>query len=71
MTELGFSPSSWKVWKPKFIEKASSKIIPIWDENQENVVSTAMIEYNKKKKWWEFNEYDDKQIESKINKVFS
>ncbi|MBC8515618.1 MAG: hypothetical protein H8D31_00025 [Nitrosopumilus sp.] len=70
MSELGFSPSSWKVWKPKFIEKASCKVIPILDENQENIVSTAMVEYNKKKKWWEFNECSE-QIESKIGKVFS
>jgi hypothetical protein len=71
MTELGFSPTSWKVWKPKFIEKSNSKIIPLYDENRENVVSNAMIEYNRKKKWWEFNELDDQEIDRKISQVFS
>ena len=71
MTELGFSPTSWKVWKPKFIEKSNSKIIPLWDENNEDVVSNAMIEYNRKKKWWEFHELNEQDIDGKISQVYS
>ncbi len=71
MSELGFSPASWKVWKPKFIEQARIKYISLWDEKRENIVSYCMIEYNKKKKWWELKEYDEDQIGSKLNESFS
>ena len=58
MSELGFSPSSWKVWKPKLIEKGK---VALLSKNKENF----MAEYYKKKKIWSIRRFSLEEIEEK------
>ena len=50
MQLLGFTPPSWKVWKPKLIEIFSIKTFPKSYDDKE--AGKIMIEYNKKEKLW-------------------
>lgn len=49
MEKLNFSPPSWKVWKPMFIEK--SKQVGVY-KNESNKKIGYMILYIKKEKIW-------------------
>ena len=50
MIKLKFSPPSWKVWKPKFIEKAVCTKLKL--TKQDRTVEEIKINYNKKSKLW-------------------
>ena len=50
MIKLKFSPPSWKVWKPKFIEKAGCTKLKF--TKQDRMVEEVKISYNKKRKLW-------------------
>jgi len=53
MEKLGFSPPSWKIWKPKLVEKADTTIFKnIDDETFKKII--YKIEYSKKRKNWFF-----------------
>ena len=60
MMELEFTPPSWKVWKPKFVEICQTNFFN-WKEvskqSKDKVIKKiAQVEYNKKKKIWVWNE---------------
>ena len=66
MSNLDFTPTSWKVWKPKFIEK--SKIMEI-SLNQKEY--DCLIEYNRKKKIWKIKKYDFEELYEKTKEPYS
>ncbi len=70
MSELEFNPSSWKVWKPKFVEQASVAFIYKHDD-QYNITSSSFVEYQKKKKLWSIKKCDDNQIRGRMEKIYS
>jgi len=49
MKELGFSPTGWKTWKSKFIENCLYST-----KTKKGQDSVEYIEYNKKRKHWEW-----------------
>ncbi len=51
MEELNFTPPSWKMWKPKLIEKLSLYNYTRTDKNTGMVIEYR-ITYNKKEKMW-------------------
>ncbi len=60
MMQLEFTPPSWKVWKPKFVEICQTAIFD-WEEvskqSKDKVIKKiATVEYNKKRKMWVWNE---------------
>jgi len=56
MMELEFTPPSWKVWKPKFVEICQTTFFnwkEVSKESEDNVIKKiAQVEYNKKRKLW-------------------
>jgi len=55
MERLDFSPSSWKVWKSKLIEKAMYHTADVFS-NEENREIQIKIKYIKKDKKWEWED---------------
>jgi len=53
MERLRFSPPSWKVWKPKFVEKANTTVFKQVDDKTFKKI-IYKIEYSKKRKNWFF-----------------
>jgi len=56
MMELEFTPPSWKVWKPKFVDICQTNFFN-WEEystkSKDKVIKKlGRVEYNKKKKIW-------------------
>jgi len=51
MTALGFSPPSWKTWKPQLITMAQ-KPIEIKRNDEDEITDVFYIRYNKKEKSW-------------------
>ncbi len=66
MEELGFSPTSWKVWKPKFIEKAI--ITKFTDKMDDDRDEYHIINYDKKKKIWSYPKYSEEELEEYVAK---
>jgi len=69
MSSLDFSPMSWKVWKPKFVEK--SRIMEVSRKNNDGkIIDEGLIEYNKKKKLWRFKKFSFDEILEKTQKPY-
>lgn len=56
MIALKFSPPSWKVWKPKLVEKLNNYTIPKTDREKDDETKVKFT-YNKKQKLWEAIEF--------------
>lgn len=69
MSSLDFSPTSWKVWKPKFIEKSRIMEIPLTRNGETK--REGLIEYDKKKKLWTIKMYDFEKIYDKTRESYS
>jgi hypothetical protein len=70
MTSLDFSPSSWKVWKPKFVEK--SRIMEVSVKNNDGeAINEGLIEYDKKKKLWKFKKYSFDELWQKTHQPYN
>ena len=69
MSELGYSPPNWKVWKSKFIEKAM--ITEFLDDQEKRKNVYHVIEYNKKKKVWSYLEFIQEESDSITQELFS
>jgi hypothetical protein len=54
MTELGFSPPSWKTWKSQFITM-SQKAIEATHNESGVITDVFYIKYDKKQKTWEID----------------
>jgi hypothetical protein len=54
MEKLNFTPSNWKVWKSKLIEKFSLCTYTTISEGTDNEIEYKII-YNKKEKMWKIN----------------
>ena len=56
MEELGFTPPSWKVWKPKFIQKSQIKEYYTGDITKKDEPDSDYkqweIKYYKRRKFW-------------------
>lgn len=69
MSELGFTPPSWKTWKPKLIEKASctnyDRVVERWNEatsTNEKIREIFIIVYDKKRKGWLLEKGDELHV---------
>ncbi len=65
MEKLGFTPPSWKNWKPKLIEKANTTQMNYYDHKNNNQI-LYRISYNKKGRRWGIV-FDKYKIESILN----
>ena len=59
MEYLELSPPSWKVWKPKLIEKSR---IYLYIDYEDNIPTHFHISYDKRNKTWTAKIYDYKDI---------
>ncbi len=70
MSALEYNPSSWKVWKPKFVEQANVENLYKYDD-EGNIISSSFVEYHKKKKLWNIKKCDDNKIHVRLKAVYS
>jgi len=58
MENLGFTPTMWKVWKPKFIEKFQNYFF--WKNNEKTGTQKKFgVQYEKKSKMWSWFPHPD------------
>ena len=60
MENMKYSPTSWKVWKPKFIEKSRHSY---FTKMRDDVTSYHMVEYAKKRKIWLIKNYSEEEFQ--------
>ncbi len=51
MEELGFTPPSWKVWKPQFVLKANTTEWHTGDPTKDDYKEWKIMYYKRKKHW--------------------
>ena len=60
MENMKYSPTSWKVWKPKFIEKSKYSYFTMV---RDDVTQYEMVEYDKKRKIWFLKNYSEEEFQ--------
>ncbi len=65
MEELGFTPPSWKNWKPKFIEKADLDQMKYLNDDKTKM-TYYRISYDKKERMWSVRIDDVIEVEVEL-----